>query len=140
MPSTQADGELTPSDEQEALLLRAVELLNGGEFDALVELLHPEVDWPDLAADALLAGRDAVRDYWERVTRAVRPELTPLEMTRVGEDVVMVSRQRTFERESDSEMVPALVISQRFSFRDGLISRMRVARSHEGGSLDVPVE
>ena len=128
-PSTQPRSVQTAS--REALLLQTVAHFNAGDLDAVLERLHPDVEWPDLASDQLMRGRDAVRAYWERQMRALRPELTPNEVVPAGDDVIMVNTQRAFERGNGNEMVPAMVVAHRYSFRDGLICRMRHFRSLE---------
>jgi len=129
-PSTEPSGVQTTN--REALLLQTVAHFNAGDLDAVLERLHPEVEWPDLATDQILHGRDEVRAYWERQMRALRPEITPNEVVPAGEDVIMVNTQRAFERGNGKEMVPSVVVVvHRYSFRDGLIFRMRHFRSLE---------
>jgi hypothetical protein len=87
------------------------------------------VEWPDLMADKLIWGRAAVRDYWDRQLLFVVPHLSPSEFVAVGDDLIMVSTQGAKDRSTGADMIPTMVIAQRYSFRDGLISRMRLFRT-----------
>lgn len=116
-------------DEQEAILRRATERFNEGDLDAVAALLHPMVEWPDLIADKLIWGRAAVRDYWDRQLLFVVPQLSPTEFVAVGDDLIMVSTQRAKDRSTGADLIPTMVIAHRYSFRDGLISRMRLFRT-----------
>lgn len=119
------------ADEREEILRRAVARFNEGDLDAVLELLHPMAEWPDLMADKLIWGRTAIRDYWERQMVVIVPHLTPMQFVAAGDDVVMVSTQRVHDRATGAEMIPTMVIAQRYSFRDGLISRMRLFQTLE---------
>ena len=107
-----------------ALIRLAVERFNTRDIDALVTLLHPMAEWPDLMDDKLIWGREAVRDYWERQLSVVSPHLTPHDFTPVGDDLVVASTQRVLDRETGVDLMPVTEIVQRFSFRDGLIAKL----------------
>jgi ketosteroid isomerase-like protein len=46
-------------------LLRSYEAFNRGDFDAVIELAHPEVEWGRAGDQPPLRGADAVRDWME---------------------------------------------------------------------------
>lgn len=117
------------ADEREGTLRRAAERFNEGDLDAVLALLHPMAEWPDLMADKLIWGHAAIRDYWERQLLVVAPHLTPTQFVTAGEDLVMLSTQRVQDRATGEEMIPTMEIAQRYSFKDGLISRMRFFRT-----------
>lgn len=119
------------ADGREALLRQAAERFNQGDLDGVLELMHPMVEWPDLMADKLIWGHRAVREYWERQLLLVDPHLTPTQLIEVGDDMIMVSTQLVRDRNTGDELIPTMVIAQRYSFRDGLISRMRLFRTLE---------
>ena len=55
-----------------ALFLRsAYRAFNARDIEAAIELMHPEVDWPNAWEGGRVMGRAAVRDYWTRQFAAV---------------------------------------------------------------------
>ena len=48
----------------EPLLRSAYAAFNARDIDAAVELMHPDVDWPNAWRGGRVVGRAAVRDYW----------------------------------------------------------------------------
>ena len=116
-------------DDRERVLRLAVDRFNVGDLEGVLELFDPMVEWPDLMDDKLIWGHRAVRDYWERQLLVALPQVTPLEFVPVGDDMVMIARQQVQDRATAEDLIPTTVIAQRYSFRDGLVTRMRLFRS-----------
>lgn len=114
-----------------SLIRLAVERFNTRDIDGLAALLHPMAEWPDLMDDKLIWGREAVRDYWERQLAVVSPLVVQHDFVPVGDDLVVASTQRVLDRDTGDDLMPASEIVQRFSFSDGLISRLRMFASVE---------
>jgi ketosteroid isomerase-like protein len=49
----------------------AYRAFNARDIDAAVELMHPDVDWPNAWEGGRVVGRDAVREYWARQFTAI---------------------------------------------------------------------
>ncbi|GEO88147.1 ketosteroid isomerase [Aeromicrobium flavum] len=49
------------------------ESFNDRDLDAVLAAMAPDVDWPNGWEGGRLVGRDAVREYWERQWREIRP-------------------------------------------------------------------
>lgn len=80
--------------EQVALIRRGYEAYNRGDFNAVVELLHPEVEWrpPTASPDAVpLHGREEARGYMEP-NMFVSQASEPLEIIESGDRVLVVAR------------------------------------------------
>lgn len=114
-----------------SLIRLAVERFNTRDIDGLAALLHPMAEWPDLMDDKLIWGREAVRDYWERQLAVVSPLVVQHDFVPVGDDLVVASTQRVLDRDTGDDLMPASEIVQRFSFSDGLISRLRMFATFE---------
>ena len=52
--------------EAELFLRSAYRAFNARDIEAAIELMHPEVDWPNAWEGGRVLGRAAVRDYWTR--------------------------------------------------------------------------
>ncbi|MGY1702249.1 nuclear transport factor 2 family protein [Geodermatophilus sp. SYSU D00766] len=47
------------------------------DLDAVIDVLSPDVDWPNAWEGGRVHGRDAVRAYWERQWAHIRPSARP---------------------------------------------------------------
>jgi SnoaL-like domain len=57
--------------EAEQVLRSAYRAFNARDIEAAVELMDPEVDWPNAWEGRRVVGRAAVRDYWNRQFAAI---------------------------------------------------------------------
>jgi SnoaL-like domain len=85
--------------EAELVLRSAYRAFNARDIEAAIELMHPEVDWPNAWEGGRVRGRAAVRDYWTRQFASI---------------------SRTGELISDSR------VRHRYRLDDGFIVRMDV--------------
>lgn len=76
--------------DRKALLTRLYEAFNDKDVVTLVEGMHPAVSWPDLLEGGRIEGRQALIDYWARQFLLVTPEATPVEMSELSGDRVLV--------------------------------------------------
>jgi hypothetical protein len=62
----------------ESILRAAYTAFNARDVNAALELMHPEVDWPNAWEGGRVIGRKAVAAYWTRqfesISSAVEPE------------------------------------------------------------------
>ena len=63
----------TPQDQIPALY-RA---FNDREIEAVLELMHPDVDWPNAWEGGRVHGREAVRAYWTRQFQEISGQVEP---------------------------------------------------------------
>jgi ketosteroid isomerase-like protein len=113
------------SQENVEVVRRSNTLYNAGDWDAALELLHPDIEWviarehPDART---LIGRDAVADY-RREWQTAMPDLR-LELDRVldgGDKVVTIGAAHGTGTGSGADVrVPLAFV---FTLRDGLIAR-----------------
>src|ERR1035438_2723321 len=64
-------------DERE-LLISAYREFNARNIDAVLALMHPNVQWANGMEGGHVYGRDAVRAYWTRQWTIVDPHVEPL--------------------------------------------------------------
>jgi|Tabmets5t2r1_1033131.scaffolds.fasta_scaffold05096_5 uncharacterized protein len=101
----------------------AYEAFSRGEFDAVVDLLHPEVEWvppSDSVEPHARRGRDAVREY---LAPNIFEEQTaePLELIERGDRVLVVARVRARAGASGIEIDQ--VVYHLFTIENGLAVR-----------------
>jgi hypothetical protein len=113
---------------EEEILRRAYEAFNAREIEAVIVLMHPEVDWPNGMEGGRVRGHEAVRAYWERQFGMIDSRVEPCGFGtdaagRVVVDVLQVVR------DPDGGLLSEGVVQHVYSIRDGLIERMEIRRS-----------
>ena len=109
----------------EALLRRTYAAFNARDIDAVIAVLHPDVDWPNAWEGGRLRGHAAVRSYWARQFEAIDGRVEPQRFTlapdgRVVTDVHQVVRDRT------GAILVDRMVQHVYRLRDGLIDHMEV--------------
>ena len=62
--------------ELEALLRRTYAAFNARDVDAVIAVLHSDVDWPNAWEGGRVRGHAAVRSYWARQLEAIDKSIT----------------------------------------------------------------
>jgi ketosteroid isomerase-like protein len=109
----------------EALLRRTYAAFNARDIDAVIAVLHPDVDWPNAWEGGRLRGHAAVRSYWSRQFEVIDGRVEPrgFALTPDGRAVVaahQVVRDRTGAVISDG------MVQHVYRLRDGLVDHMEV--------------
>jgi hypothetical protein len=111
--------------ELEALIRRTYERFNARDVDAVLALMHPDVDWPNAIDDTRLTGHDAIREYWTWQFERFDPRVTPIGFESLDAGLVRVRvSQELYDLEGD--LVGQGEVFHDYAFRDGLIERMDI--------------
>jgi len=62
-----------PTDRE--LLISTYEAFNARDVDAVLAVMHPDVDWPNGWEGGRVYVHQGVRDYWTRQWRVIDPTL-----------------------------------------------------------------
>ena len=113
------------TDEDEALLRRAYEGFNARDVDAVVALMHSDVDWPNAFEGGRVRGHAEVRAYWARQFAQIDPRVTPRAFAtrpdgRIAVTVHQLVRSPAGDVLSDGDVVHV------YALRDGRVARMDV--------------
>jgi hypothetical protein len=73
--ATDADAARVQADVE--AIERAYRAFNARDLEGAVAGLHPDVDWPNVAAGTRLRGRDQVRAYWSAQWQVLDPKVEP---------------------------------------------------------------
>jgi hypothetical protein len=60
------------------LLLAAYQAFNARDIEAVLAMMHPDVDWPDGMEGGRLSGPENVRKYWTRQWNMMNPRVEPV--------------------------------------------------------------
>ncbi|HKB52068.1 MAG TPA: nuclear transport factor 2 family protein [Solirubrobacterales bacterium] len=99
---------------------------NARDVEAALELMHPEVDWPNAWEGGRVVGRKAVAAYWTRQFESISSTVEPERFDHEPDGTVTVTVHqvvrdaKTNERQSDTHVL------HRYRFEDGFVVRMDV--------------
>jgi ketosteroid isomerase-like protein len=116
-----------PSIEQ--TLRSAYRAFNARDVDAALELMDPNVDWPNAWEGGRVVGRAAVRDYWTRQFAAIRSRVEPEGFTDEPDGSVTVDVHQVVHDAGTGELLSDSRVQHRYRVADGLIVRMDVLES-----------
>jgi ketosteroid isomerase-like protein len=122
------DWQVGDTDQRIATLRRAYEFLNDGNLDGLVELLDPDVEWPDITGGSAVHGRAAFRRYWANALSVASPRIVPRDFLIDGDSVIAVLERQIFDLEGRS-LGPLAVVVHRVEFRGAFIVRIAITTS-----------
>lgn len=99
---------------------------NGRDVEAALELMHPEVDWPNAWKGGRVIGRKAVADYWHRQFEQISSTVEPERFDRDPDGSITVTVHQVV-RDADSRAVQSDThVLHRYRLEDGLVARMDV--------------
>jgi len=112
--------------EHEELLRRAYEAFNARDVDAVLALMHPDVDWPNGMEGGRVLGHAAVREYWTRQFEVIDSRVEPEAFTTDAEGRVVVDVHQVV-RDTAGEVLSDGRVEHVYTIRDGLVERMEIA-------------
>jgi hypothetical protein len=109
----------------QTLLSNTYAAFNARDIDAVLAVMHPEVDWPNGMEGGRVYGLQGVRDYWTRQWGLIDPRVEPRGFKmeadgRIAVDVHQVVRNLEGQVLSDGRVRHVYLI------RDGLIVSMEI--------------
>jgi ketosteroid isomerase-like protein len=112
------------SDED---ILRATyAAFNARDIAAVLEQMHPEVDWPNAWEGGRLIGRQAVRDYWTRQLEQISGKVDPEHFDHESDGSITVAVHQVVQDAKTGELQADTHVRYRYRLEDGLIVRMDV--------------
>jgi SnoaL-like domain len=112
-------------DTARELLSKTYAKFNAREMDAVLALMHSEVEWPNGMEGGYVYGREGVREYWTRQWGMINPHVEPLRMEpdeagRIVVDVHQVVRDLT------GAIIRDAMVQHVYTIRHGLITHMEI--------------
>jgi ketosteroid isomerase-like protein len=112
--------------QAEHVLRSAYRAFNARDVDAAIELMHPEVDWPNAWEGGRVIGRAAVRDYWNRQFAAISSNVEPEGFSEEPDSSITVDVHQVVHDTSTGELISDSRVRHRYRLEDGLVVRMDV--------------
>ena len=99
---------------------------NEREIEAVLELMHPDVDWPNAWEGGRVHGREAVRAYWTRQFKEISGQVEPEAISEESDGSITVEVRQVVRDTRSGDLISDSRIRHRYRFEDGLITRMDV--------------
>jgi ketosteroid isomerase-like protein len=110
----------------EKTLRSAYRAFNARDIEAAVELMHPEVDWPNAWEGGRVVGHAGVRDYWSRQFAAISSKVEPEGFTEEADGSITVDVHQVVHDARSGELISDSRVRHRYRLEDGLVVRMDV--------------
>ena len=113
--------------EAEQILRDAYAAFNARDLDAAIELMHPDVDWPNAWEGGRVQGHPAVRAYWERQFAEISSQVEPESFAREIDGSITVDVHQVVHQAQTGELLTDSHVRHRYRLDGDLIVRMDVA-------------
>jgi hypothetical protein len=117
--------------DPETVLRAAYDAFNARNIKGALELMHPDVDWPNAWEGGRVVGRAAVREYWERQFASISSTVVPEAFTAEEDGAVTVDVHQLVHDAGSGELVSDSHVRHRYRLSDGLVVRMEVLETRE---------
>jgi len=107
------------------LLTEAYRGFNAREIDAVLALMHDDVDWPNGMEGGRVLGHQQVRDYWTRQWGMINPRVDPVSFQSGGGNQTTVLVHQLV-RGLDGSVLLDQIVQHVYTLEDGLIRRMDI--------------
>ena len=129
------DQPTSAADVQE-LLHRGYTAFNARDIDAILSMMHPDVEWANGMEGGYVHGHEGVRAYWTRQWSLIEPFVEPQAFTTESDGRTVVEvHQRVLDKDGNT-MLEGTVLHV-YQVQDGLIRHMEIrnptedAKSHD---------
>lgn len=107
------------------LLVATYEAFNRRDIDAVLAVLHPDVDWPNGMEGGRVHGRSGVRDYWTRQWAIIDPCVEPQSFKEDANGRTIVAVRQTV-RDPAGNLIAEKIVQHVYTIQDGRIRRMDI--------------
>jgi ketosteroid isomerase-like protein len=111
--------------QHEELLRKAYEAFNAREIEAVIELMHPDVDWPNGMEGGRVRGHDDVREYWTRQFRLIDSRVEPVAFSEQMDGRIAVDVHQIV-RDLSGNLVDDRHVEHVYLIRNGLVESMDI--------------
>ena len=113
------------TNPEQQLIYNAYTAFNSRDFDAALELMHPQVQWPNGWEGGWVHGHDAVRAYWTRQWQVLNPHVTAVAINKKEDGRLEVQVHQVVKDKQGALLMEGTVIHV-YTFENGLITKMEI--------------
>jgi ketosteroid isomerase-like protein len=114
----------TVSRERDLLTI-VYEAFNRRDIDSILNVMHPEVEWPNGMEGGWVHGREGVRAYWSRQWGMIDPRVDPVQFHE-GENGKVVVDVHQVVRDLSGTVLLDRTVQHAYLIKGGLIVRMEI--------------
>ena len=105
------------------LLVLVYESFNRRDIDSILNLMHPEVEWPNGMEGGWVHGHEGVRAYWTRQWGMVDPRVEPVDFE-ASNDGRVLTKVHQVVRDLTGRVLLDRMVHHAYLISEGLIRRM----------------
>lgn len=107
------------------LLIKAYHAFNARDINAVLAVMHPDVDWANGMDGGRVRGHSGVRDYWTRQWSLINPHVEPqrFQTDEIGRTVVDVHQ---IVHDLEGNVIADQMVQHLYLIQDGLIRSMDI--------------
>jgi hypothetical protein len=113
------------NSDYEQIIRKAYAGFNERNIDEVLNNMHKDVAWPNGWEGGYVYGHDGIRNYWTRQWKEIDPEVRPLNISSVGENIYKVTVHQ-YVRDLSGNILADTNVFHTYFFEDGLIKRMEI--------------
>lgn len=99
---------------------------NARDIEAALELMHPEVDWPNAWEGGRVVGREAVAAYWTRQFESISSTVEPERFDLNPDGSIDVTVHQVVRDAHTGKLQSDTHVMHRWRLEGGLVARMDV--------------
>jgi ketosteroid isomerase-like protein len=107
------------------LLHEVYKAFNARNVAAVLERMHPDVDWPNGMEGGRVHGHHGVREYWQRQWKLIDPHVEPIAVEADGSGREVVTVHQVI-RDLTGQVVMDRMVQHVYVIEAGLIQRMDI--------------
>src|SRR5918999_1371967 len=105
----------------EQVLRSVYRAFNARDIETALELMHPDVDWPNAWEGGRVIGRAAVRDYWMRQFAAISSKVEPERFTEEADGSITVDVYQLVHDARTGDLISDSRVRHRYWLGDQLV-------------------
>jgi hypothetical protein len=109
----------------ENLISKAYAAFNARDIDAALSTFHPNVEWPKAFEGGYVNGHDEIRKYWTRQWAEINPIVTPIEITKMEDDKVVVKIHQIV-KDLDGHILFNGIVKHIYTIENSLLRKMDI--------------
>ncbi|MFB2898412.1 nuclear transport factor 2 family protein [Aerosakkonemataceae cyanobacterium BLCC-F50] len=110
---------------QQDLLTQAYSDFNDRNIDAVLAVLHPDVEWANGMDGGYVRGHEAVRDYWTRQWNSIAPHVEPQRFQLDDNGCIVVDVHQVVH-DLEGNLIVDRIVQHLYTLENGLIRRMDI--------------
>ncbi len=113
--------------EERELFSNAYQYFNARNIDAALQLMQPDVEWPNGMEGGYVHGHAGVREYWNRQWKLIDPHVEPVGLVKKEDGRVTVEVHQVIYDLSGKVLSDQMVFHT-YQIKNGLIQQMEIQK------------